>query len=615
MPAAILQFAALQAAFFALALVLTGRASRPADFLLVVAIELTLESSVAGLLSFTGTNSRAAYWLAAAVCAALAFVFRRRAALKLPSLRALPLVIAVLVPLAFLSFHPVDEIDSINYLHYLIEWMANRTTPYDFATYYVAFWELSFLPTWVVTGVDFFFPLLALKSVVLFALAAWLLGRDLRVKTPLLALTVMGSCTLLHLWAGPAGVPTLKNDTLHGAGFLLLALVAVRAARRPLERKDILLLAAGIIFAPVKYLGIFIVPIALAIILWHRWREVDWRAAAAISLAALATTWHYYLHHVIAYGSPFYPVQINLGPIHLPGTADLSNTSILWNIRNPEVWRIFFLPEGGISPAGLLFPLILALTLVLSAALLLRRTWRPLAFLVLCGWLLYFRSALGAGGGPGDLHFIRNDLNTLRYAEGALAAGELMLAALFPRIAAPFLGVNLASRLYLLYRRIPIALFPIPLIAACSLAAALVFVFIRRPKLQALLAAAALLIACPLLIERNRVLWTPYWNDLKPDLAAVRGQDLAVLALTDGGYFAGHVVAAGNPVNPAVRCFLPEQMDALLPTQRPRYLAVLFSPGSDAANTWRNSVNPTWGYTPVRDGKYGMLLRRQPALN
>jgi hypothetical protein len=611
MPVAVLQFAAVQAAFFVLALVLVGRASRPGDFLLVIAVELTLESSVAGLLSFTGLNSRAAYWLAVVVCLGLAVTFRRRAGLKLPSFRALPIVIAVLVPLAFLSFHPVDEIDSINYLHYLIEWMANRSTPYDFATYYVAFWELSFLPTWVVTGVDFFFPLLALKSVALFALAAWLLGRELRLKTPLLALTVMGSCTLLHLWAGPSGVPTLKNDALHGVGFLLLTLVAVRASRRRLERTDILLLAAGIIFAPVKYLGVFIVPIALAIILWHRWRQFDWRVAVAICVAALATTWHYYVHHILAYGSPFYPVQINLGPIHLPGTADLSNTSILWNIRNPEVWRIFFWPEGGISPAGLLFPVILAVTLVLSGVLLLRRTYRPLALLILCGWLLYFRSALGAGGSPGDLHFIRSDLNTLRYAEGALAAGELMLATLFPRIAAPFLGVNLASRLYLLYRRIPIALFPIPVIVACSIGAALLFVFIRRPKLQATLAVGALLIACPILVDRNRALWTPYWNDLKPDLAIVRHQDLAVLALTDGGYFAGHVVAAGNPVNPAVRCYLPEQMNALPATQRPRYLAVVFSPGSDAAATWRNSVNPSWDYTPIREGKYGMLLKRE----
>ena len=28
-----------------------------------------------------------------------------------------------------------------------------------------------------------------------------------------------------HFWYGPSGVPTLKNDPLHGAGFVLLAVV------------------------------------------------------------------------------------------------------------------------------------------------------------------------------------------------------------------------------------------------------------------------------------------------------------------------------------------------------------------------------------------------------
>ena len=56
------------------------------------------------------------------------------------------LLAALAVPLLCLSFHPVEEIDSINYLHYLIEWMGNRATPYTFATNYVAFWELSFPP-------------------------------------------------------------------------------------------------------------------------------------------------------------------------------------------------------------------------------------------------------------------------------------------------------------------------------------------------------------------------------------------------------------------------------------------------------------------------------------
>ena len=197
--------------------------------------------------------------------------------------RALAVVAALAAPLVLLSFRPVEEIDSINYLHYLIEWMANRTTPYDFATNYVAFWELSFLPAWVVTRLDLFFPLLALKALVLLGLAAWLLGREFRLRGLLLAAVVAGSCLLRHLWYGAAGVSTLKNDTLSGVGFLLLALVTVRAARRRLRLADLALLAGGVVFAPVKYLGIFLVPVAAVAILWLRRDQVRAHFGAAVA--------------------------------------------------------------------------------------------------------------------------------------------------------------------------------------------------------------------------------------------------------------------------------------------------------------------------------------------
>ena len=644
---ALLQFTCWEAALFAAAIALAGELGRSAEerCLLILAIEVTLESSLAALFSFTGTNSAPAYWIAALVCAAAAVATPpgRRALRAFPRTLgrlhlfrarfALPAIAALLAPLVLLSFHPVDEIDSINYLHYLIEWMANRSTPYDFATYYVAFWELSFLPAWVVTRLDLFFPLLALKSLALFALAAWLLGRQFKIRAALLAAVVLGSCLLRHLWNASSGVSTLKNDTLHAVGFLLLTLVAVRSARHRLTPADVALLTAGIVFAPVKYLGIFFVPVALAVILWLRRRQVfakpaaSLTAAAAISLLALATSWHYYLHHIIEFGSPFYPVQINLGPIHLPGLADLSNTSLLYNARNPALWRIFFLPDSGFSPAGLMFPLVLAAALLLSAAFCARALYRSLrrrtaptpldalAFLILCGWLLYFRSALGAGGLPGDLTFIRHDMDSLRYAEGVLAASELFLAALFPRLAPALIGANLASRLILLYSRIPAAVFPLPIVLTVAFAVLVAFAAASRlrPPWRAALCATALLVSCPLLVQRNRVLWTPYWDDLKPALAQARDHGLAILALTDGGYFAGQVVAAGNPVNPAVRALLPEQMDALPASQRPPWLAVLFSPGSEGEATWRTRYAPDytrWGYLPVRQGKSGLLLRR-----
>ncbi len=635
---ALLEFTCWEAALFAAAIALVGGLGRSAEerCLLILAAELTLESSLAGLFSFTHTNSPAAYWIAAAILAILSVP---RALRLLPNtigrlhlLRArwaLAVAAALVAPLVLLAFRPVEEIDSINYLHYLIEWMANRTTPYDFATNYVAFWELSFLPAWVITRLDLFFPLLALKALVLLGLAAWLLGREFRLRGVLLGAAVTGICLLRHLWYGAAGVSTLKNDTLSGVGFLLLALVTVRAARRRLRLADLALLAGGVVFAPVKYLGIFLVPVVVVAILWLRRDQVrahfaaTLRAAGAILLLALATSWHYYVHHVIEYGSPFYPVQINLGPIHLPGLADLSDTSILYNLRDPELWRLFFLPASGVSVAGLMFPLVLAVTLVLSAAQCgravfhwLRRRTPPgvldiAAFLIFCGWLLYFRSALGAGGSAGDLRFVRSDLNSLRYAIGVLAASELYLAALFPRIAPVWIGANLLSRLVLLYSQIPAVVFPVTLVVAVA-ACVLVALLAAPRRFRLALCAAALLIACPFLVQRNRVLWTPYWNDLKPALRSVRGQGLAILALADGGYFAGHVVAACNPVDPAVRALSPEQVEAMAPAQRPPYLAVLYSPGSAAETTWRSTYAPAWarwGYVLFREGKSGVLLR------
>ena len=574
----------------------------------MLAIEVTLEASLAGLFSFAGANSVIAYWIVAAVClAGGGFAPAATLPAQFPSLPHAALIAALLVPLIFLSFKPVEEIDSINYLHYLIDWMANRATPYTFATNYVAFWELSFLPTWMVTGVDLFFPLLALKAVLLLALAAWLAGKELGLGGGLLLWTVFGSVLMRHFWFEYSGVPTLKNDALHGAGFVLLALVVLRAARGGLASTDMALLAFGAAFASVKYTGIFAAAIAIALVVLLRrpairsWRA--WRSSLAFFLLAffllaffLLTSGHYYLHNLVRYGSPFYPFQINLAFIHLPGTADLSNTSILYSLHDPRLWRALFLPAGGVSPAGLLFPAILAGVLLASAwrclgaayAWLRRRThpaaldWT--ALLLLCGWLLYFRSVFSASGYAGDLSFIRNNLNSIRYVDGVLALSEIFLVAL----AARFTGlvwllviVNVASRLVDLYAKVPAAIFPPVLVGAVAVSAfGLLLLLKRRAGIAAL---AGMVLACPFVVERNRLQWTTYWNDLKPSLELLRGPDLAVSALPDGGYFAAHVVAAGNPVHTAVRALLPEELDALAPAARPRYLAVMVTSGSQAA--------------------------------
>lgn len=182
----------------------------------------------------------------------------------------------------------------------------------------------------------------------------------------------------------------------------------------------------------------------------------------------------------------------------------------------------------------------------------------------------------------------------------------------------PVAVVNLASRLYILYAKIPAQLFPLPVVIAIASAVLVAFAALAllkrrwRGPASVAVAALALLVAGPQVVERNRTRWISNWNDLKPAIAAVRDRGLVELALPDAGYFAGHLVAAGNPVHAAVRSLLVEEIDALPAAQRPPYLAVLFSPGSEPSPVLRARYAPQfakWGYTPAVEGKDGVLLR------
>jgi hypothetical protein len=647
-PAAIavatLRFLAWEAAAFALAITLVRRLgwslSGAEGWLAALAIEVTLESSVAAAFSFARVNSQPAYWIAAGICLGAAVWLRakEKSAAATGSVSCfrwkIGAIAALAAPLLLLSFRRVDEIDSINYLHYLIDWMANRATPYVFATNYVAFWELSFLPSWVVTRVDLFFPLLALKGVALLGLAAWLAGRELGLRNGLLLATVCGALSFRYLWFGYSGVPTLKNDAIHGAGFALLAVAVMRAARGESGRRYAALLAFGAAFASVKYTGIFAAVLAFAAVWWFWWFwwfrrpsgacRFSVGAALAPLVFLLLTSGHYYLHNLLAWGSPFYPFQINLGPIHLPGTADLSDTSILFSLGDARLWRAFFAPSW-FAPAGLLFPVTLAAGLAAAAwrsaraAIRLFRTKDPMdwaALAILCGWTLYFRSVYSASATPGDLRFLLSGMNSLRYVEGVMALTELFLAALLARksmaLAAGYAAVNLASRLSGLYAEIPADLFPWPVVAAASAGAlALAFGLSRvRPARAGVVVAVFLTVACPFILQRNHNLWTATWDDLRPVLAE-RRHGLALLALPDAGYFAGHAYAAGNPVDPSVRALLPEEVEALPAADRPRRLAVLPAPG--AASDWLERYGPElarWGYRPAARGAGAILFER-----
>jgi hypothetical protein len=204
--------------------------------------------------------------------------------------------------------------------------------------------------------------------------------------------------------------------------------------------------------------------------------------------------------------------------------------------------------------------------------------------------------------------FVLNGLNSIRYVDGVLAVSELFLAAcLGLRIALPLVAINSASRLMILYLKLS------PYAVAIAAIVLIGFWLLKGTRWSVPVAVTLLVVGCPLAVERNRRNWTTYWNDLKPTLDQVRSAGLAELALEDGGYFAGHIVAAGNPVSPGVRSLLSDEIGALPPNQRPRYLTVLVTPGSESASSWRDRYIGqivAWGYHEYATGRFGGVYER-----
>jgi hypothetical protein len=557
----------------------TGRKLTAEEFFAVVcSVNMALEALPATALSFAHGNSAAAYL---AIAAGLVVFGMRPQVLRefADRWRALEIwrfrltaafLCAAAVPLLLVVWKPVDEWDSIHYLHYLLEWRVGQLTPYTFATNYVAFGPSRFLPGLVLARNDWFFWLVSLKPVLLLGLGLHLLAVELELPARLRIWTVAAAMALQHLWGCHSGVSTLKSDSLHAAGAVLLALVLMRAAGhraslaavgRPILAADPLssgsgrlkagcgqdcpphnvgtdytgqgigkdcpgqdatfdpvLFAFALAFATEKYTGVFLGAFAVAGLLWMR---IPWRELVPGMLLTLVTTGHYYIRSLWQHGNPFYPFAIKMGPIELPGTADLSATSILANARNGAMWRLFFLPAHGISPAGILFPAALLLILAASCWIVLRN-WRRrppafwLACVVLLGWLLFARTFYGAGPQAGSLEFLQADLSTLRYVEGFLALGEILLIWSLWKLNVPvpvlmaMVAIEGASRLWLLYTQPNLLLFPARWWIAAAALAGLACFGLRAVAAGGL--AALALAAAPLTVERNRAEWLPFWQ-------------------------------------------------------------------------------------------------------
>ena len=504
-----------------------------------LSLNILLSGFATTVFSFLGWNSAALYrgFAAAMLLVAVPLIWPRRQELAVRLRISHPAswlcVLFVMALLLGLAMRPVEEIDSICNLHSVMDWFENRTTPYVFANNYVTFWELTYLPGFVLTRSDLFVWFQSLKPVLLLGLVLLVIARELEAPRRMSAWLIGSLLAFPHLWMGPSGVWTIKNDMIAAAGQAMIALVSIRGARGKLRRVDAVLLAAAAVFVSVKFSGPLYLAAgaAVTLVVARRWIWQNRKTTALVALGGaavwLATVGHYYLANLIAFGNPFYPFEINALFLHLPGRGDLSYSSILNNLDDPRLWQAFFLPRGGISPAGLLFPLTLVVILTWSPFVALRAAWRRrldlpavIALYQLVAWGVYFRSFYSASGFPGDLQFVLNDLNSVRYVEGALLVAELFFFAWLVKRRLPdtllyaLLAAQGLSRVWLTMRRDPDWnwFFAIGLAAG----AALLLIAVRpRWRIPCLLALAASALAAGIvLIEQRRPRWLEQYQPI-----------------------------------------------------------------------------------------------------
>src|SRR5262249_46246304 len=147
----------------------------------------------------------------------------------------------------------------------------------------------------------------SLKPVLLIAVLFYRVGTELKLSRRLAALAAVYAVMLAHYWIANAGASSLKNDTIHSCGVVLLALGGLRVVRGAVDRESGVLLAGGIIFATVKFSGVPESVAALgltamfgALRLWPRRRAVAaWAAWAALGWAL--TSGQFYLYNTLKY--------------------------------------------------------------------------------------------------------------------------------------------------------------------------------------------------------------------------------------------------------------------------------------------------------------------------
>jgi len=84
-----------------------------------------------------------------------------------------------MLPLLISVIQPIENFDSLMFMTKIFSWSSNITGPYERSWSYVPIWELSYVPSFVITNSDNFFWLNSLKSLIIIGLGTYLIGKQI----------------------------------------------------------------------------------------------------------------------------------------------------------------------------------------------------------------------------------------------------------------------------------------------------------------------------------------------------------------------------------------------------------------------------------------------------
>jgi len=456
------------------------------------------------------------------------------------------IIISALLPVLFITMKPIDSADSLYFLTFMLDWSYNQEIPYVRGYDYPPVWELSYIPSIVLTTSDNFFWVNSFKPLIIVALGTYLIGREIKLPNLIIWASVFSSVLYFQFWVEmAASISTLKNDVIFAAGIILLIFSMIRSLRLNFGQITGIFFILGIIFVTIKPSGILLGLIATVIfVIINRKRlflsikkTAMWVAVSVVAFSLLAG--NYYLYNTLEFGNPLYPGNFELFGLKLEGYLDFTGTRIIDHLDDERVWNVFF-PSEKISRGGLLFPVLTVFGFAGSLGFLVFSALRfiknkkfdskliIISLLILITWTYYLFTPLAASNianPEGLTMLVGRELFTTRYIFATLFVTELFLYYILWRLKIPnififsLVGINIISRYWILWEgfqnRFDFSLIIFPLIVLIG-----IFLFGRRfrkfvPHILLFSALSiSILIFSPFIVEENRKNWIPPWDNV-----------------------------------------------------------------------------------------------------